>query len=450
VIKTSIQAALISVLAAAAFFGLLFAAATWLPQNQQAIRQHLIDVIASGEINARTSLGPMATLPVHRYAFDCLIFGIVLVPTGGAISNRMLAMDPAAQDPRVPPFPDCQALLRALPELGGGAVPATIQYDRYILGARVLGRVLLSAVSVETMRRVLLGSSYGLLGLIGLLAAWRFMHTRGDPDEARRAAVYGAIVACLALFYGAHHFDGLLNFAPMDEVHFVFILISLIWPLGEMRPERRALFAASYGSLIAIFEFMTGGIPLALALLPVLLALGYRGDTPSYLRTLVTLWGCFCIAVIASFAIKQAYAVAVSGDTDNFIAALLLRTYGGLEANSDANYSLPYLAMAYYRGSYLIGWGSSRLGAALVIGSLAVIALSTWKVRSASYQLRLACWSSLLALAAWIVVFLNHSILHAFFMARLLVIPLIAAAVLSVTELVSWRATPPATGRRRY
>src|SRR5437764_14719133 len=112
-IKTAMQAALISVAAAAAFFGLLIAAATWLPQNQQAIRQHLIDVIASGEINAQTSLGPMATFPVYRYGFDCILFGMMLAPgdgTSGPMSNRLLAVDPTAHDTRVPPFPYCQAL----------------------------------------------------------------------------------------------------------------------------------------------------------------------------------------------------------------------------------------------------------------------------------------------------------------------------------------------------
>lgn len=433
-----------SMAVAAAFFAVFTTAAIWLPQDQQTIRRHIVDAIASGEFNAQTHLGPLQQFPVYRDVFNCLLFNMMLAPhrdrLTDAMSNRMVAVEPGANDARVPPFPDCQALLRALPELGGTGAKF-IQYDRYLLGMRVLGRVALSAMSVQMLRHVLLGTSYLLLAAIGALALYRFSRAV-DAAERARAAGYAAIAACLGLFYGAHYFDATLNFAPMDCVQFIFILASLVWPLGRMRPATLAFYGASYGSLIAIFEFMTGGIPLALALLPLLLALGFRGERSAYFGKLVRLWGCFCLAVVASFAIKKVFTIVFLGDTDSFVVNLLYRTYGGLDANTDAHYSVSYLAIAYYRASALIGWGSSRFGAALVIASLAAIAITAWR-RAGSRSdpfVRWACWLSLFALAAWIAVFLNHSILHAFFMARLLVVPIIAAAVLIAVQTLSRRA----------
>lgn len=440
-IKGFVRTGLIAVAVAAVFFAILVAAAIWVPQDQQAIRRHLVDFVASGEINAQTRLGPNPNSLVYRYAYDCPLFGMMLAPETGAAAmrNNLTTLVPAAQDdPRAPPVPHCQILLRAFPEVGGTGI-AFEQYDRYILGMRVLGRVLLSAMPVQTMRHVLLGISYGLLGLIGMTACWMLWHARA-PSDIQRAAGCLAIALCFALFHSAHYFDAMICFAPMDWTQFVFVLLGLICPFERMQTTQLAFCAASYGSLIAIFESMTGGIPMALALLPLLLALGSHDDTPAYLRKLAILWSAFCIAVIATFVLKKVYAVVLLGDTDNFIAALLHRTYGDLDASETARFSLTYLIFVYYRASWLVGLGSSRIGAVLVIASIAVVALEGWRRRPALTQLQRASCLSLLALIAWAAVFLNHTILHAFFMGRLLIIPILAATVLVAAELVRTRA----------
>jgi hypothetical protein len=437
VIKTFIQTALIAVTVAVLLFATLVAAAIWLPQDQQAIRRHLVDLVASGEIKAQTHLGPNPNSLVYRHIFDCALFGMMLAPGTGAeaMRNNLATAAPSAtDDPRAPPYPDCQIFLRAMPEVGGTGV-AFRQYDRYILGMRVLGRALLSALPAQALPHILLGVSYGLLGLIGITAGWMLLRSR-NPSDVQRAAGCLAIAVCFALFYSAHYFDAMLIFAPMDWTQFLFVLLGLVCPLGRMTPAQLAVFAASYGSLIAIFESMTGGIPLALALLPLLLALGSQDGTSTYSGKLALLWGVFCIAVVATFALKQIYAIVLLADTDNFIAALLHRTYGDLDASENARYSAIYLITTYYRASWLVGLGSSRIGAILVAGSFAVIAVAAWKRRPALTQLRRASWLSLLVLAAWVVVFLNHTILHAFFMARLLIIPIVAATVLVATEAV--------------
>lgn len=444
-IRTYIQAALIAAAVALAFFAILVTAAIWLPQDQQAIRRHLVDLVTSGEMNAQAHLGPNPNSLIYRHIFDCALFGMMLAPGTGADAMRikLAKSEPSYKDdPRAPPYADCQTILRAMPELGGSGVEFQ-QYDRYILGMRLLGRVMLSAMPVQTMRRVLLVVSYGLLGVIGITAGCILWRAR-SPADMQRAAGCLAIALCFALFHSAHYFDAMLTFAPMDWTQFLFVLLALIFPLGRMRSPHLAAYAASYGSMIAIFEYMTGGIPLALALLPLLLALGWQDSASGYPRKLMILWGAFCVAVVATFAFKQIYAAMLLANTDSFIAALLHRTYGHLDADESARYSLTHLVALYYRGSWLVGIGSSRIGAVLVAGSLALIALAALRKQPALAQLRIASWLSLLAPAAWVVVFLNHTILHAFFMARLLIIPIVVATVLVAAEAVFriWRAQP--------
>ena len=179
-----------------------------------------------------------------------------------------------------------------------------------------------------------------------------------------------------------HYFDATLYFAPPDHVHFVFITISLLAPLARMRPVALALYAASYGSLIAIFESLTGGIPFALAMLPLLLALGFSSDRRDYFTRLFLLWGTFCVAVITCFVLKKIVVIAFFGDQESFASLLFYRMFGAPLPESGTTLTLGYLLSSYRRWSSLIGFGSPNLGTVLVLGSLAVLAVESWRTRS--------------------------------------------------------------------
>ena len=318
--KELIGGAIISVAVAACFFAAFIAAALWLPQDQPTIRRHIVAAVLDGTFNARPSYGPLGATIFPRHTLDCTLANMMLAPPAGrladAISNRHVALNPSWSDPRVPATTDCQGLARALPELGPGY--GDVQYvasDRYILGVRVVGRVLLSLMPFDATARTLRGISFALLGVLGALALWNLRAAPNAP--ARQSAIgYLIIAVCLALLYGVHWFDATLYFAPPDHVHFAFIIVSLLAPLARMRPAALALTAASYGSLIAIFESLTGGIPFALALLPLLLALGFEGDRRAYLTRLFLLWGAFCIAVVTCFALKKILVIVFLGDQE--------------------------------------------------------------------------------------------------------------------------------------
>jgi hypothetical protein len=445
-VKDLIRGALISVAAAACFFAAFVAAALWVPQDQQSIRRHIVAAIVDGTFNARISYGPLGNIAWPRHTLDCLLANMMLAPPASrlvdAMSNRSVALNPSWHDPRVPEAFDCQALVRAIAELGAGYgdvqfVPA----DRYIQGIRVFGRAMLSMMPFDVVARVMRGVAFALLGAIGVIVLWRFHSAKSDAASRRLAASYAVITGCLALLYGVHYFDTMLMFAPPDYTQFIFIMISLLAPLACMRHARLAIYAASYGSLIAIFESLTGGIPFALAMLPLLLALGFHGDWRPYFAKLILLWGCFCMAVVASFAIKKGFAIAFLGDQESFISTLLYRMYGKLPPSTGVELSLGYLLSSYRRWSGLIAFGSPNIGTGLVVAALGVFVIQTWRTRktlwSCGRPVLIACWLGVAVLIVWCAAFFHHAVVHPYFMARLLVIPVIGAAVLLTVHRMS-------------
>ncbi|MEA2874678.1 MAG: hypothetical protein QOH67_5006 [Hyphomicrobiales bacterium] len=440
-----VRGAVVSVGTAACFFALFVAAALWIPQDQQTIRRHIVAAIVDGTYNARFGYGPFGGIVWPRHTLDCGLSAMMIAPSVGrlvdAMSNRIPAVNPSWRDSRVPETLDCQAFARAVPELGPGYGDVQfVSIDRYIMGARVFARAMLSIMPLGAAADVMRGIAFALLGALAF-AALRILRNRNADDATRRmAAGYVVIAACLALLYGVQFFDAMLVFAPPDFIHFIFILISLILPLANMRPVRLALYAASYGSLTAIFEALTGQIPFALAMLPLLLALGFAGDWRSYFAKLIQIWACFCIAVIVCFAIKKVFTVMFIEDQDSFLFFLLYRMYGEVPAATGVSLSLPYLLSVYRRWSGLIALGSPNIGTGLVLASLTLFAVQTFRMRHSLWTstgpILVACWLGIGALLAWCVVFLNHTAVHPYHMARLLVIPVVGAAVLLTTQLM--------------
>jgi hypothetical protein len=66
-----------------------------------------------------------------------------------------------------------------------------------------------------------------------------------------------------------------------------------------------------------------------------------------------------------------------------------------------------------------------------------VFVVQSWRTRKQPWTtdraILLACWLGIAALIIWAAAFLNHTAIHPYFMARLLVIPVIGAVVLLVS-----------------
>lgn len=218
----------------------------------------------------------------------------------------------------------------------------------------------------------------------------------------------------------------------------------MLAPLARLRPATLAFYAASYGSLTAIFEALTGGIPLALTMLPLLLALGFEGSRQDYFSKLVRLWVCFGVAVVACFAFKKGLTVIFLSDQDSFFQFLFYRMYGQLPDASGVKLTIGYILSAYRRWSALIALGSSNIGMGLILASLGVFVAETWRTRKSfrtfDHPILIACWLGVAVLIAWCLAFPNHTAVHPYYMARVLVVLVIGAALLVAARLLGSRS----------
>ena len=120
---------------------------------------------------------------------------------------------------------------------------------------------------------------------------------------------------------------------------------------------------------------------------------------------------------------------------------------------------IAYLIRIYYSWSRLIGWGSSVFGAILVGSGLVALVYSTIRVamlrRAAGMRVPpqlLGCWLGVGFLIAWVATFWNHTLIHPFFMGRILVVPVMCGAVALVAlcrtlprsgSSISWESARP-------
>ena len=414
-------------------------------QGHERVRASLERAIADGSILDDGGFGPIALLSTSRkrgiYAHDCLLWTAFLAPTTDRLV--MVFRTPRLEaaklpiDPRAPDNPDCQAVLQAL-DIGdaSSAKPALVFYDRYILAQRAIVQYLFEHFSVRTAAAITKFTTISAYVLV-CLWAWR-----------RRAWAIGAIATLFLLFYGLGHFGGMLYFAPIDVIHAMVLLFATYRPIGLTPPRNLVFLGALYGSAVTIFEVLTGGIPMALVLLSLLTGISAQ-DRRSFVHRISLLVFCFAVAVVACFAIKLLVVSAIFGDNAfaAYFGALLHRFHDDFIPEADPfllrylsdrglDYPILYMVKSYAYWSLLIGWGSSVFGVVLVAAGVIFLLAATLhffhRKRRKNLSILpslLGCWLGVGILLMWIALFWNHTMLHAFFMARLLLIPILCGAV---------------------
>ncbi|MGQ9369848.1 hypothetical protein [Azospirillum sp. ST 5-10] len=443
-------AALLAVLMTAAFFALAWASSF---VDRDRILDRLRDAARQGAFARTIDLPFGGDRPIPLFSGnDCRVLASVVLPYPSAAAEAVTNLMPVEAPLRNPPpdngipRPPCQRLMEIVDTADRGAVE-TYAYHRYLLGHRVVARVLAAYVSPVTLGWLTWGVANGLLLAVLAGAGWRLRRAgRGAcaGRERARNLAFAAVAGTLLLFYGLPVYGRYFTFGLPDDVLAAALLAGFLLPLGRIGPVGFLALVTAFGVATALFEFLTGGIPLGLALLLGLVALGLAPDASEVLRRAVHAGAIFCLAVATALAVKVAVVVGLFGghELDVLVAALDVRMSdhflysfsrwdlmraeaAGFDlATVERGWLEPVLFMGFrlLDESFRIAHGSEALGRAVIVGgallALVLAAAELWRSAARERAEALVLLGSALVLAVWYLAFLNHTILHAVWMVR--------------------------------
>jgi hypothetical protein len=474
-IRSFITGVTVAILSMTALFAVNFALTQISPEHY---RRVVLQALESGTLATVTHLSFAPDKDIYPFGGnDCLILGALVVPRDAPLKASVSPRQPLAGEetdsaPGYPAAALCRGLAATMRAIARNPAadefPPPSYYHRYIHGDTTVAALLLGGLSFAAATTTLLVACYAMIAAIAALALFRLRN--GDAAERRRAGAFLIIAATLACFFGLPVFDRSFSFAPTDLVVFAFILYGFLQPLGAIPLQRFVIAAAVFGSLIAILEFLTGGVPLGLATLVALIGLGQTPDWPTLRNRIGIGMAAFTAAVIACFGYKLVAVATVFGTNELsvFVEMLGQRMGGSVEVNLsesakaalsayhidpqwlDANIltRVAFAGLMLTYSSFFLGWGSHLLGAAIVLVPtplLVALAWSSYRERRISpvARERLALAAAGAVPVLWCVVFANHTILHSSYMVRPLALNV---ALCVVAALPSRHAT---TGRSR-
>ena len=450
-------AALIAVSAMALWFATNYAVMGTDQARYLAVAEEAVQSGALAEVY-RLPFAP--TKEFYLHGDDCLTLSMLIAPRESrlkaAISPRVpvgqFQVEADVQEKLPPQQPYCNGLAATLEAVKNPTdseaprLPELIYYHRYIHGIVTVAALLLGTISFQSATTLLLATCYILLAWLITASALRLRSS--SPSERRRATAFVCIGLSLALFFAVPVFDRSFCFSPLDIALIGFILFGLFHPLGKISELRLVLATASFGAAIAIFDRLVGGIPIALAVLVLLVVLGEARDRTLVLRLSLALTA-FITAIVVCIVCKQLLVVAVWGPDPviDFAARLGQRTGGGVTAEVsesvrrrleevglslswlDSNFAfrIVFAAIMLVYSAFILGWGSHLVGAAIVIlPTPLLLLLAYFAVRgqpSRNWPLEVvAIVGAAMIPFAWYLLFLNSTILHSSIMVRLLVL----------------------------
>ena len=451
-IRGAISGVAVALLGITALFAINFVVMQISPEHY---RRVLTEAVESGTLATVIHLPFAPRKDLYPYGGnDCVIVGALAMPRASRIETAISPPMPTWGDAAgitspvgYPPPAHCLVLAATMSAVARSPAPDQISerayIHRYLHGDVTVAALLLAFMSLGTASAVMLAACYGILAAIALLALLRLR--AGSPIERGRAGAFLIIAATLACLYALPFFGRSFSFAPSDFVIFAFILYGMLQPLGQIPRHRFILATAAFGTLTAIFEFLTGGIPMGLATLIALIALGGAPDQRAMVDRMIVGTTTFAAAIVACFGYKLLAVAAVFGTNElaEFSRLLTHRVGGSVQlllSDSaketlkayhidplwiDANIFTRVLfagVMLTYSAFYL-GWGSHLLGAAIVLlptPLLVAIGLSSFRERNLSEAARerVGLAAAGMVPVLWYIVFANHTITHSSYMVR--------------------------------
>jgi len=379
--------------------------------NQQRLEFHARQAFAGGELLNMDKAHYNILFGAHQFN-DCLIIDQALSRFGTPLQRTVTPSND---------FPDrhletCPQLRQSLN--GAGVSGPGGFYHNYVHGHTVLARVLLSIAPLRMVRE---GNRLAItiLLLAGCYLCCRNMLTRSASAENLFWLVF---FIAFARWFGLELLAPSLGHAPADFVFFAYGLALAAMSFRRCASLRAYMLVATiFGALTAIFEFLTGGIPLGLALTIGGVAVAMPDDDRvaestagaaiAFLLAVATVAAAKIVSVLVVFGsgalgpstgdLLHRMSASVQGPEAPPItfAAIMERMIDGWETMTPGLWLLSFGAICFgiVLGAFALGkmWhGEKRLRALLIAGSNCVLIL-------------------------WVVVFWQHFYVHAWFMMRI-------------------------------
>lgn len=352
----------------------------------------------------------------HQYN-DCLILYMAIDQQASTAQLTTSPIKPApAADQSM-----CGAL-RAYVAGDSAAGRTGVWYHQYIHGHTMLARYLLPLLPIETIRN-LYHSAQTLLVLGGIAVAMIALARRRRPAES---LFWLIIFLAFSRWFGLESYGQSLSHAPSDAVILGYLLVLAVAAARGGLGRRSSLIAAAlFGSLVAIFEFLTGGIPLGLAIIVGGLPFALRDTTPrETFERMVEAAAAFCAAVVTCFACKILLALSVFGIDSFRESAAQLGVRMGMGGEQ------PDLGPLHMAKSLTKGLNSLAAGMHIMAGAIPIMAAiaGIWAAlalrRSPDPQLRARTWHLVASngvIVGMLMLLWQHTIIHAWFMDRIFV-----------------------------
>lgn len=323
---------------------------------------------------------------------------------------------------------------------GGPDMPPYF-YHRYLHAHTTVARLLIPQTGVRGLRHL-----YKLAISLALLAGIGFAML--ELARGRNLALNGAwliLFATFARWFGLESYGQSVSHAPADLVILAYLLF-LSRGSAERPLSRTAALAgtALFGALTIEFEFLTGGLPLGLAVIIGALPLALAPDKRMG-ATVIDAVLAFAGAVVVCIVAKLALVAAIFGTAPLGQATGQFLFRAGLShvSTRDQPASWGDFFSRTWAGLDSLAPGMQWL----VVGMLGImIVAGIWgyaRLRDSSdaaeRQRALALLASNIVLPLWMVILWQHTAEHAWYMDRILVWPIASGGALFLLAILAAR-----------
>lgn len=357
----------------------------------------------------------------HQYN-DCAVLQLLSAPDSSRLA-RSLAPHWSFLRADVSENMSCGTLEALMVEGASRDTMTNYRYTRYWHGYMVPVGFGLHAMRLVDLRRLLLITV--CTGIVVLAGA----ALRAGPHTRRTGL---AIAGTAALCWGVPYFGPGLSHGPGDAALLLMLAglafrRSLSTDLGALLP-----YSAVFGAIVVFFEAFTGQLPIAGAWLAALVLASARDEPRPRANDprLVALsaLAAFGIGGVITVVVKQVLAELLAEPTAGFAFMSRLDLYRSIPAprNGIPGLLLPFIELVR-RMFVLTAWHRS---AAKVLAVLLAIAWSSAVARGWRHRREVdgrdVIFLSAMALlpAAWVVIVPTHTLIHASFMVRMMVVPI--------------------------